>query len=130
MSRSHHHTASEDGFTLLEVLVAFVILAGSLGLIYNFLISGAQRSEVSAVHMAAISLAQSKLAESEILPRQAEGETGDFHWQVRKEPQRSAAGSNRRQLVKLDHVTVTVSWRSFGGARQITLQSLRPRNDD
>ncbi|PHR54848.1 MAG: hypothetical protein COA47_14885 [Robiginitomaculum sp.] len=117
---------NEEGFTLLEVLVAFVILAGSLGLIYSFLSNGMDRSELSSAEMTAMLIAQSKLAESETLPRNIEGDTGEFHWTVTRTPQQGSGQGARRQTLELDHVKVTVSWAGTKGKRHFDLESLRP----
>ncbi len=117
---------NEEGFTLLEVLVAFVILAGSLGLIYSFLSNGMDRSELSSAEMTAMLITQSKLAESETLPRNIEGDTGEFHWTVTRTPQQGSRQSARRQPLELDHVKVTVSWAGTKGKHHFDLESLRP----
>jgi len=126
VSEYHVVTKNDDGFTLLEVLAAFVILAGSIGLIYNFLMSGMGRSEISSAQMTAILIAESKLAESEMLPSQAEGEIDGFHWAVSRTPQNRNGGNTRRQPLKLDQIKVIVTWRGIGGERQYKLESLRP----
>lgn len=117
---------NEDGFTLLEVLVAFVILAGSLGLIYNFLMSGAMRSEASSAQMKAILMAQSKMAESQTLPPQSEGDSNGFHWTVMRTPQNSNDQNARRKPLRLDTVKVTVTWQDNSRERSFQMESLRP----
>ncbi len=124
MSHFIKRTNNEQGFTLLEVLVAFVIMTVSLGLIYSFLVSGMERSEVSSTQMMAILIAESKMAESELLPMKMEGEMEDFSWSVSKTLQQST--NQNQQRLNLSHVKVVVTWNLEGHDRQFELESLRP----
>ena len=74
------------GFTLLEVLVAFVILALSLGVIYQLFGQGTRAASQSARYTQATMIAQSLLAEAGVTHRleasQRSGFSGDYHWEV------------------------------------------------
>jgi len=127
---------NQRGFTLVEVLVAFAILAVMLGVLYQTFSSGldttgrAERRAHAALH------AQSVLAAVGAEDPLAEGETfgdlaGGYRWRTVIQPHESAAA-----LVSVDKdaagkavafdVTVTVSWdASSGGEGSVSLTTLR-----
>ena len=77
----------EGGFTLLEVLVAFVILALASVLLYRGALGGAAASATAARYQEAVVRAQSRLASLGTLTAlQSKSLSGDdgggFHWQV------------------------------------------------
>jgi len=86
------HQISSRGFTLLEVLVAFVIMAGTLAVILQAFSSGnANLSRMDRITQAAL-LAESRLSELGILyPIESieltgEEESSDFDWRIVMEP--------------------------------------------
>ena len=79
------------GFTLLEVLVAFLILAGSLGVVMNLISSSAQNTNYAQLHQRALVLAESKLDELSAGPEleggYSEGEfEPPYYWHAEIEP--------------------------------------------
>lgn len=86
-ARDARPRAGEGGFTLLEVLVAFVILALASGLLYRGAFGGAAASATAARYQEAVVRAQSRLASLGTLTAlQSEDLSGDdgggFHWHV------------------------------------------------
>ncbi len=123
----------EQGFTLLEVLVAFVIAALALGALSQGAAGGLQSARVSGHYQEALSRARSRLAS---LRTPAPGEQGGddgggFSWQVRVVP--LATGGRAREGVDpmrpgravLLGVTVRISWHMDGGERQVALATER-----
>jgi general secretion pathway protein I len=85
------------GFTLLEVLVAFVIAALASILVYRAGVSGAAETAVAARYQEATVRAQSRLASlGTLTPLHAIQSTGDdgggYHWQIIIAPLQSAPG--------------------------------------
>jgi general secretion pathway protein I len=83
------------GFTLLEVLVAFVIAALASILVYRAGVSGAAETAMAARYQEAIVRAQSRLASlgtlTALQPMQLSGDDGGgYHWQVIIAPLQSA----------------------------------------
>ncbi|MBN8716033.1 MAG: prepilin-type N-terminal cleavage/methylation domain-containing protein [Stenotrophomonas sp.] len=122
------------GFTLIEILVAFGILALGLTLLLGTL-SGASRqlrqggdAGTAALH------AQSLLAERALLPRQpgraqGEFEGGRYRWQLQVTPwqdprQRAAEGADPR-AARLLQVHLEVTWGEGGPAQRLRIDSLR-----
>ena len=64
---------SQQGFSLLEILIAFSILALSLGIILNIFSGGLRRSLVAEEYQQAITIAQSILAKSGVEEELEEG---------------------------------------------------------
>lgn len=62
MTRDRRRLADCRGFSLLEVVVAFAILAVSLGVLYQIFSAAAQRASLLQQYDRAVSLAESKLA--------------------------------------------------------------------
>jgi general secretion pathway protein I len=130
------------GFTLLEVLVAFVILALSLGAVYQAFGIGARNARVAEAYTVAALLAESRLTaagiEAPLFAGTAEGEFGRYRWRqvvtTAGDPAQPAsvagAGAVRAaqpQPAQLYEVVVTVSWGGEGGAapRTVTLRTQR-----
>lgn len=79
------------GFTLLEVLVAFLILAGSLGIVMNLISSSANNTNYAQLHQRALVLAESKLTELSAGPELAVGNSdgqleSPYYWEAEIEP--------------------------------------------
>lgn len=118
----------QRGFTLIEVLVAFAVLAMLLGAIYQTFSSGlnasarAERRAVAALH------AQSVLAAlgsgEPISQGEATGELdGGYRWQTSVRLLESAGETARLDAFE---VIVTVSWEaSLGRQGSVSLNTLR-----
>lgn len=129
------------GFSLLEILVAFTILALSLGVLMRIYSESLRNTDITRDRAQAVALAQSLLASAGIEEPLAEGgrsgESGDrFHWQLQYQsyaeapPPGSLENLNVLQpAVSLWLVTAHVSW--VGGqsqgdnTRSIALATLR-----
>jgi general secretion pathway protein I len=110
--------SSARGFSLLEVVVALAVLALVLGALYPIFSSSARQALLARDYGEAVSLAQSKLADVEVLaPGVQSGQgTGRFRWQRTIEPLAS-----EESAPVLYRIAVQVQW----GERAITLTTLR-----
>ncbi|WP_219846106.1 type IV pilus modification PilV family protein [Emcibacter nanhaiensis] len=116
--------SNESGFTVLEVLVAFVILASALGVVYQMVAMGGLRSDRAQKEQTALLLAKSKLADAMTIGRSTEGQEGNYHWELEWQALPVKEPRERRNPVRLAQVTVTVSWGEAG--QEIRLATLRP----
>lgn len=87
----------EAGFTLLEVMAAFVIAALASIVLYQSAFNGAAESAVAARYQEAMSRAQSRLASVGVLtalqPGQWRGDDGGgFSWELDISPKASSGG--------------------------------------
>jgi general secretion pathway protein I len=77
-------TRDERGFTLLEVLVAFVIAALALGVLFRGTLAGLRTAQTAGRYEEAVTRAQSRLAaltSGSLTPGDRQGDDGDgFHW--------------------------------------------------
>jgi general secretion pathway protein I len=130
----------ERGFTLLEVLIAFVIAALAMGVMFDASIGGLRASQTAGRYQEAVSLARSHLAAAGAAALVAREQSGDdgrgFHWTVQVKPVASAklapasppvpgAPAVEAPSVTLFALTVTESWQGDGGERQVRLDSTR-----
>jgi general secretion pathway protein I len=128
----------EGGFTLLEVLVAFIIAALALGVMFQASLGGLRATQMASHYEEALSLARSHLAAAAIgglTGREASGDDGrGFHWSVRIRPVGTAtlprgpdedASDGPQARTTLYAITVTETWTSDGGERQVRLDSAR-----
>jgi general secretion pathway protein I len=128
---------SDRGFTLLEVLVAFVIAALALSVLFRGALTGLRSAEISGPYQEAVSRARSHLAavgrSGPLIAADQQGDDGGgFHWDVRVAPRSTAtpavggapAGEVGPRVI-LYGVRVTISWRSDGGERRVQLDSDR-----
>lgn len=130
-----------QGFSLLEVLVAFVILALSLGVLMRVFSGGINSIAVSERYTHAVLLAESRLAAvgSEVALEEGEtsGEitgsnTGDtiraYRWHIRITPEHPATRGPEVTNPPLDlfRVDVTVTWeQDSANPRKVSLTTLR-----
>ncbi len=130
---------AESGFTLIEVLVAFVIAALAMGALFGGTVAGLDATEVAAKYDEAVSLANSHLAAighgTAIAPQETSGADGEgFTWHLRIRE----AGSRQLQLSDQDRandvkpsravlydVVVTESWKVGHRERQFSIATRR-----
>ena len=128
------------GFTLLEVLIAFVIAAIALSVLFSGSLNGLIAVQAATGYEQAVSRARSRLdAESVgLTPGDREGDDGGgFHWRVRVSPVETFEGRPRadeaappspegaRAGVTLYAIDVAVSWSAGGRTRVVQLASER-----
>jgi general secretion pathway protein I len=124
------------GFSLLEVLVAFAILAISLGVLMQIFSRSTTTTIAAAQYSRAAALAQSRLAAvGSAIPLKegtASGEPEDgFAWELGMTPvelgdQPANPGlSSSEPTVQAYRVTVTVLWPDGQRVRRLTLSTLR-----
>ena len=138
----------DGGFTLLEILVAFIIAAIALGALFGGAAEGLRASRAALAYEEAIARARSHLAASEVapMPGDEQGDDGSgFRWRVRIRPVESfrkraeaprplaqpaqrlsqpvAGGPFLGTGITLYAITVWISWREAGQAREVRLDS-------
>ncbi len=124
---------TDAGFTLLEVVVAFIIAALALSALFGGGLAGLSATAVSARYQEALARAQSHLAaagsEGALTASDRQGEEGHgFHWRVRVTaaavggPARDTPGGS---VPALYDIVVQESWRAEDRSRVVTLQTRR-----
>ncbi len=123
----------ERGFTLLEVLVAFIIAALALGALTQGVAGGLQSARVAAHYQEALSRARSRLAtlDASLQPGEQRGDDGGgFAWRVLVQPTATAGAPRpsdplRAGRAVLYAVRVEVAWRMDGGRSEVALMTQR-----
>jgi len=132
--RSRSKSDRQRGFTLLEVLVAFAVLAVALGVAFEIFSTGMRGALSSDALTRAVLVAESRLAlvgtEIELKLGETRGETDDaIRWRVEIREQAPAEGDDERvvtpSLPVLRDVLVTVSWDDTSGTRSFELRTAR-----
>lgn len=122
---------SQQGFTLIEVLVALTILSLSLAIIFAGFSSGLRAKRMAVDYQQATVLAESKLnsigIETPVVEGQTVGRFDDrFRWQVvvarYQEDGRDELGQGKIQPLE---VTVTVFWGTSSDGRSVSLKTLK-----
>ncbi len=117
----------QRGFTLLEVLVALVIAAFSLALMYNAVSSSLTGVRIAGHYAEALSRARSHLAAIGQDPAQLIGhhdgdDGGGFAWHLIVEP---IPGERSPNGVTVYGCAVTISWQDGLLPRDVTLETRR-----
>jgi len=117
---------------LLEVLVAFTVLAISLGVLFQIFSTGMRASRSAEEYTRATLLAESKLAAIGIEGALEEGETtGEYEdgyaWRVAVRPYRldDQDAEGLPPPIEAYEVVVTVAWGEGSGERSVSLTTLR-----
>ncbi len=124
------HTAKvQQGFSLLEVLVAFAILALAVATILSLFASGLRNTAVAAEYARALTLAESHLAAfqgssnaTQLESGISEGISEGFSWQSRVSPyEEGGLDAGRTRLYRID---VQVDWGEGNRRRSVQLSTL------
>lgn len=123
------------GFSLLEVLVAFVVMGLVVGVILQLFGSSMRGVALSDEYSFAVQVAESRLAavgnEIEVEDGSVSGEEkgSGYRWEVQMEPLDAANLSEKLEKVQLPlqlyRVEVAVTWQGDGKPRELHLSSLR-----
>jgi general secretion pathway protein I len=117
----------EAGFTLLEVLVSFVIAGVMLAVLFQMFSRGLSSFGQADGYARAVLLAQSRLESLGVAEPLVAGTTSgsfdrSYAWRLAVEPADAAAPG---AVVTPFNVRVTVAWREGGAERTVSLASLR-----
>ena len=120
-----------QGFSLIEMLVAMVIMGLALSVLYQSASGATRNIRVSAEYSQALALAESTMeAFSALLfiGKQEAGQYGSYDWSARAERLGSMANYPIEQRGDsqdaLTYVTVSVTWANEANRREIVLQSV------
>ncbi|QWP78588.1 prepilin-type N-terminal cleavage/methylation domain-containing protein [Lysobacter sp. K5869] len=131
--------ANQRGYTLLEVIVAFALLAAALTLLLGSLSGAAKQVRWSADAGRAALYAQSLMDQvgvgQPLAPGQRSGdfENGRYRWTLGVAPWRDAQLPPSNQPIdpnamRLFEVQLAVEWGEGGSGRRLLLRSLRSSN--
>jgi len=120
-----------QGYTLIEVLVAMMILMMSLTVLFRIFSTGLLNVAVSADYARAVIVAETQLTavgrDTEFRRGQSEGVVDDrFYWSRTIEDHSPIGRSGEQNsVVSALLVTVAVEWQHRGRTRQVSLNSVR-----
>jgi general secretion pathway protein I len=119
------------GMTLMEVLVAFVVLSLTMAVILNIFSGGMRNSRLTDSYSRAVFLAQSRLAavgvESPLTPGEENGRIGTtLQWRTSVTRVDDGGEADRLLMpVRQYQVRAQVTWQEDGRDKQIELSSVR-----
>lgn len=118
----------QRGFTLLELLVAFAIMALSLGMLYRASGSSARSVVDLERYQRAVILGESLLALRDGVPEQGWNQTGEsagYRWRISSAPY--ATDINGPNVPPLHEISILITWSDAERQRQLALNTLRPQ---
>lgn len=119
------------GMSLLELLVAFSILAMSLGVLYKAIGGSASNVVEAERYQRAVLLGESLLAARDAVAADGwseDGESAGYVWSVRSSPLETEAGRRNPGAPKLHQVDIRINWSGEReSTRSIHLSTLRPQ---
>lgn len=120
-----------QGMTLIEVLVAFIVLSLTMAVIMQIFSGGMRNARLAESYCRAVFLAESKMAavglERPLAFGEESGQVGeDMQWRVSVTPAEEDPSTNAQLMsVRLYQVRVTASWGEDDRERKFELLSLR-----
>jgi len=121
---------SEQGFSLLEVVVALAIMAGGFLVILNLFSTSVRSVDFSGQYLKGVTLANSKINELEMLNFEPDEYSGSFeneksyHWEVDIAPHDSPL-NDPDSGIQLQKILLKVFWEDQGQTRNVELATLR-----
>lgn len=118
----------QGGFSLLELLVAFVIMAFSLGMLYQATGGTVRSLGDTEQQLRATVLAQSVLNSRDSVPEAGWNESGEsagLAWRVSSSAFQTDVNSPQAAL--LQQVQIVIGWNDRRGPRQLELSTLMPQ---
>ena len=122
-----------DGFSLIEMLVALVVLAMSLGVLYQAAMGATRNVRVAEEYIDAVMLAESMLADHSYVSEanySAAGQFGQYDWQVNSWPAMMEDGLDPEQRgvapQALQYLEVVVTWPGRNTPRSLDLVTVVP----
>jgi general secretion pathway protein I len=124
------------GFSLLEILVAFTLMALIVAVLMRVFSGGLQGAGIAEDYARAMSLAESKLAgigsETPLKPGELSGtEAGKYRWKIAMQGYEDSTSSavpppqpQALMRVQLLEVMVSVVWSDYGKDRQVAMTTL------
>jgi general secretion pathway protein I len=122
---------SNRGMTLIEVLVAFIVLSLTMAVIMRIFSGGMRNARLAESYSRAVFLAESRLAtvgvERPLAPGEETGKVGpNFNWSVTVVAVDDNGVADQLMMpVRLYRIRARVGWSEEGRERQIELLSLR-----
>lgn len=123
----------DDGFTLIEALVALVLMALAAGAFYQGIELGARGARIAARDAAALKIAQSRLEEAVAIGQRDDvrwsGETDDgIAWKTSFNAHETAPPDAAQEPLPVTRIDVRVTWRDLPGrpVRNLTLTTFAP----
>ena len=124
---------ANKGFSLIEMLVALVVLSLSLGVLYQAAAGATRNVRVAAEYTEAVMLAESKLVEHSYITEEsysASGEFGEYSWSVSSWPAvyENVTSPDQMPLLPrpLQYLEVIVSWPGGRDTRSLDLLTVVP----
>ena len=136
MQFDRRQLARQTGYTLIEVLVAFMILALALTVLMRIFSGGLRNVSVSSDYAVATLIAESRLAAAGIdvplTPGEMSGTEGErFEWTVSVQDYQPWPGyRSAAKGIDAYRVTVTVEWPHGDNTRRIGLSTIRLRTPE
>lgn len=130
---THHALRIRKGFTLVELVVAFLILVIGVTAILELVSQSALNARYAKDKTTATVLAQQKLEEllsqSELTAGEVEGDFGDAYPQFRWRAQINEVGDSISEvgtnLLHITVITVVVEWTDRGQIRSVQVETLK-----
>ncbi|MEO5669486.1 MAG: prepilin-type N-terminal cleavage/methylation domain-containing protein, partial [Ramlibacter sp.] len=119
----------QRGFSLLELMLAFVIMAFSLGMLYQASGGTVRGLGETDQYLRATVLAQSVINSRDSVPAAGwndSGQSAGLSWRVSSNPFATEVSTVRAPA--LQRVQVVVSWTERRGPRQLELDTLLPQS--